>query len=90
MEIVHLVSSVSVLICSGFDTFHGQREMEIVCRTFAILNLPYYLIFGITMLNPTLKGMSQRWLNHGRHCFWCNSDLLAWFYPNGVGITNLP
>ena len=54
-----------VLLFSGFDTFHAQGKMRMVCRTLAILALPCYLILNKMMLGLTGKGMFQRGVNHG-------------------------
>ena len=42
-----------VILFSGFDTFHVQGKMRMVCRTFAIHTLPCYLILNKVMLNLT-------------------------------------
>ena len=34
---IYVVSSVFVLLISGFDTLHAQGKMGMVCRIFAIL-----------------------------------------------------
>ena len=52
-----------VLFFSGFDTFHAQGKMRMICRTFAIHTLPCYLILNKVMLDLTeeklcLKGES--------------------------------
>ena len=73
-----------VLLFSGFDTFHAQGKMGMVCRTFAILTLPCYLILDNKMLDLTKKGIFQRGVNHGWYCFWCTSYLLLWCCPNGT------
>ena len=80
----YVVSSVFVLLSSGFDTFHAKEKMEMVCRTFAVLTLPCYLILNNKMLHLTGKGMSQRGINHGWHCFWCTIYLLLWGCHNGA------
>ena len=54
------------------------------CTTFAILNLPCYLILNKMMLDLTGKGMFQRGVNHDWHCFWCTSYMLLWCCPNGT------
>ena len=54
-----------VLLFTGFDTFHAQEKMRMVCRTFAILTLPCYLILNKMMLHLTGKGMFQRAVTHG-------------------------
>ena len=79
---MYVVSSVFVLVISGFDTLHAQGKIGIVCRTFAILTLPCYLILNNKMLDLTRKGMFQRGVNHGCHSFWCTSYLLLWCCPN--------
>ena len=58
-----------VLLLSGFDTFHAQGKMRMVCRTFAILTLPSYLILNKIMLDLTGKGMFQGGVKRGWHCF---------------------
>ena len=60
---IYVVSSMFVLLFSGFDTFHAQGKMRMVCRTFAIHTLPCYLILNKVMLDLTeekvcLKGES--------------------------------
>ena len=50
---IYVVSSMFVLLFSGFDTFHAQGKMRMVCRTFAIHPLPCYLILNKVMLNLT-------------------------------------
>ena len=40
-----------VLLFSGFDTFHAQGKMRMICRTFAIHTC--YLILNKVMLNLT-------------------------------------
>ena len=35
------------------------------------------------MLDLTEKGMFQRGVDLGCHCFWCTSYLLLWYCPNG-------
>ena len=72
-----------VLLFSGFDTSHAQGKMRMVCRTLAILTLPCCLILNKMMLDLTGKGMLQRGVSHGWHCFWCPSYLLLWC-PNGA------
>ena len=57
-----------VLLFSGFGTFPRQGKMSMVCRTFAILTLPCYLILNKMMLDLTGKGIFQRAVNHGWHC----------------------
>ena len=42
-----------VLLFSGFDTFHAQGKMIMICRTFAIRTLPGYLILNKVMLYLT-------------------------------------
>ena len=42
-----------VLLFSGFDTFHAQGKMMMICRTFAIHTLPCYLILNKAMLDLT-------------------------------------
>ena len=44
-----------VLLFSGFDTFHAQGKMRMVCRTFTIHILPCYLILNKVMLDLTEK-----------------------------------
>ena len=73
-----------VLLFSGFGTFPGQGKMSMVCRTFAILTLPCYLILNKMMLYLTGKGIFQRAVNHGWHRLWCTSYLLLWCCPNGA------
>ena len=81
---IYVVSSMFVLLFSGFDTFHAQGKMRMVCRTFAIHTLPCYLILNKMMFDLTGKSMFQREVNHGWHCFWCTSYLLLWCCPNGA------
>ena len=50
---IYVVSSMFVLLFSGFDTFHAQGKMRMVCRTFAIHTLPCYLILNKVMLDLT-------------------------------------
>ena len=66
---IYVVSSVFVLLFSGFDTFHLQGKMRIVYRTFATLSLPCYLTLNNNMFDLTRKGMFQRGVNHACHCF---------------------
>ena len=54
---------------SGFDSAHAQENLVMVCTTFSILILPFYLILHIKMLDLAGKGMLQRGVNHGWHCF---------------------
>ena len=61
----------SIYICSwfsvlffGFDTFHAEGKTGMVCRTFAILKLPSYLILDNEMLDLTRKVMFQRGVKH--------------------------
>ena len=42
-----------VLLLSGFDFFHAQETMSMICRTFAIRTLPCYLILNKVMLDLT-------------------------------------
>ena len=42
-----------VLLFSGFDTFHAQGKMRIVCRTFAIHTLLCYINLNKLMLDLT-------------------------------------
>ena len=42
-----------VLHFSGFDIFHAQGKMRMVCRAFAIHTLPCYLILNEVMLDLT-------------------------------------
>ena len=56
---MYVVSSVFVLIFSGFDTFYAQGKVEMVCRTFAVLTLPCSLILGNKMLHLTKKRIFQ-------------------------------
>ena len=44
---------MSVLLFSGFDTFHAQETMSMTCRTFAIDTLPCCLILNKVMLDLT-------------------------------------
>ena len=46
-----------VLLFSGFDTFHAQVKMRMVC-TFAIHTFPCYLILDKVMLNLTEEKVS--------------------------------
>ena len=46
-----------VLLFFGFDTFHAQGKMAIVCTTFAILTLSYCLFLDNKMLDLTGKVM---------------------------------
>ena len=39
------------LLFSGFDTFHAQGKIRMVCRRFAIHTLPCYLILNKVMFN---------------------------------------
>ena len=66
---IYVVSSVFVLLFSGFDTFHVQGKMGMVYRTFAILILPCYLTLNNKMFDLTGKSMFQRGVNHACHCF---------------------
>ena len=66
---MYVVSSMFLLLFSGFDTSHAQGNMRMICRTFAILTLPCYLILNKMMLDLTGKGMLQRGVNHDWHCF---------------------
>ena len=50
---IYVVSSMFVLLFSGFDTFHAQGKMRMVCRTFAIHTLPCYLFLNKAMLDLT-------------------------------------
>ena len=50
---IYVVSSMSVLLFSGFDTFHVQGKMRMVCRTFAIRTLSCYLVLNKVMLDLT-------------------------------------
>ena len=50
---IYIVSSMFVLLFCGFDTFHAQGKMRMVCRTFAIQTLPCYLILNKVMLDLT-------------------------------------
>ena len=63
-----------VLLFSGFDTFHAQGKMRMVCGTFAIHTLSCYLNFNKVMLD--LTDMFQRVVDHGWHCFGWTSYLL--------------
>ena len=56
---VYVVSSVVVLLFSGFDIFHAQRKIGMVCRTLDILTLPCYLILNNMMLDLTGRGCSK-------------------------------
>ena len=40
-----------VLLFSGFDSFHAQGKIRMICRTFAIHALPCYLILNKVMLD---------------------------------------
>ena len=40
-----------VLLFSGFDTFHAQGKMRMVCGTFAIHTLSCYLILNKVMFD---------------------------------------
>ena len=73
---IYVVSSMFVLLFSGFDTFHAQGMMRMVCRKFAILTLPCYLILNRVMLDLTGKGMFQTGVIHCWNCFLCISYLL--------------
>ena len=42
-----------VLLFSGFDAFHAQEKIRIVCRAFAIHTLPCSLILKKVMLDLT-------------------------------------
>ena len=42
-----------VLLFSGFDTFHAQGKMRMICRMFAIHTLPCYLILNKVMFDQT-------------------------------------
>ena len=42
-----------VLLFSGFDTFHAQGKMRMICRIFAIHTLPCYLILNKVILDQT-------------------------------------
>ena len=46
-----------VLLFFGFDTFHAQGKMAIVCTTFAILTLSCCLFLDNKMLDLTGKVM---------------------------------
>ena len=50
---IYVVSSMFVLLFSGFDTFHAQGKMRMVCKTFAIHTLSCYLILNKVMLDLT-------------------------------------
>ena len=50
---MYVVSSMFVLLFSGFDTFYAQGKMRMVCRTLAIHTLPCYLILNKVMLDLT-------------------------------------
>ena len=50
---MYVVSSMFVLLFSGFDTFYAQGKMRMVCRTLAIHTLPCPLIFNKVMLDLT-------------------------------------
>ena len=39
-----------VLLFSGFDTFHAQGKMRMVCKAFAIDTLPCNLVLNKVML----------------------------------------
>ena len=79
---IYVVSSMFVLLFSGFDAFHAEGKMRMDCRIFAIFTLPCYLILNKMMLDLTGKCMLQRGVNHGWHCFWCSSFLLLWCCPD--------
>ena len=81
---IYVVSPMFVLLFSGFDTFHAQGKMRLVCGTFAVLTLPCYLILNKMMLDLTGKGMFRRGVNHGWHCFWSINYLLLWCCLNGA------
>ena len=49
-----------VLLFSGFDTFHAQGKMRIICRTLAIHTLPCYLILNKVMLGLTEEKVSLK------------------------------
>ena len=86
---IYTVSSVFVLLFCGFDTFHVQGKMGMVCGTFFILMLPCYIILDDKMLDLTGKSSFQRGVNHGWHCLWCTSYLLLWCCPNGAVLCNV-
>ena len=86
---IYVVSSMFLPLFFGFDTSHAQGKMRMVCRTFVILTLPCYLILNKMLLDLTGKGMLQRGVNHGWHCFWCTSYLLLWCCPNGAVLCKL-
>ena len=73
---MYVVSSVFVLIFSGFDTFYAQGKVEMVCRTFAVLTLPCSLILGNKMLHLTKKRIFQQGVSHGGTVFDAPSYLL--------------
>ena len=50
---IYVVSSMFVVLFSGFDTFYAQGKMRMVCRTLAIHTLPCYLILNKVMLDLT-------------------------------------
>ena len=45
--------SIFVLFFSGFDTFHAQGKMWMICITFALHTLPCYLVLNKVMLDLT-------------------------------------
>ena len=61
-----------------------NERWEMVCKTFAILTLLWCLILNKMMLDLTEKGIFQRGVKHGWHCFWCTTYLLLWCCPNGA------
>ena len=50
---IYAVSLMFVIFFSGFDTFHAQGKMRMVCKTFAIHTLSCYLILNKVMLDLT-------------------------------------
>ena len=60
-EVVHICSSVFVLLFCGFDTFHTEGKMGMVCRTFATLTFFHYLILHDLTERHVSNG-SQPWL----------------------------
>ena len=50
---MYVVSSMFVVLFSGFDTFHAQGKMRMVCKIFAIHTLSCYIILSKVMLDLT-------------------------------------
>ena len=57
------------LLFSGFDTFHAQGKIRMVCRRFAIHTLPCYLILNKVMFNLAEEKVCFKGESCGWHCF---------------------